>query len=116
MSVQVVQGVLKSSTGQSVPLSTSITDGSDSQEVLTATAFTVTAQSVGRYCDGWTLTHGWISCATNIVYAYVLRNGQNFANITSLSSNAIGGGKGMQPLSHPVRIIPGDQILCRVQA
>jgi hypothetical protein len=116
MSVQVVQGVLKSSDGRSVPLSTSLTDGSDSQELLTNSTYTVTSQSVGRYCDGWTLTKGWISCATNICYAYLLRNGQVIANIPSMSSNAIGSGAGMYPLSHPVRIIPGDQVLIRVEA
>jgi len=116
MSVQVCQGVLKSADGRSVPLSTSLTDGSDSQELKTNTTYTVTSQSIGRYCDGWTLTKGWVSCATNIVYCYILRNGQNISNIYSMSSNAIGSGKGMLPLSHAVKIQPGDQIILRCQA
>ena len=115
MSTQVVVGVLKTNDGRSVPLQTTLTDGSDSQELLTNSTYTVTSQSVGRYCDGWTLTKGWVAAATNICYAYILRNGQVIANIPSMSTNAIGAGGGMMPLSHPVRIIPGDQVLIRVQ-
>lgn len=116
MSTQVVAGLLKSSDGRAVPLQTTLTDGSDSQELKTATAFSVTSQSIGRYCDGWTLTHGWVGSATNICYAYILRNGQNVANVYSLNTKAVGAGSGMQMLSHPIRIIPGDQLIVRTEA
>lgn len=116
MSTQVVNGLLKTNDGRAVPLQTTLTDGSDSQELLSNSTYSVTSQSIGRYCDGWTLTKGWVSAATNICYAYILRNGQNICNIPSMSTNAIGSGKGMMNLSHPVRIIPGDQLIVRTEA
>ena len=103
MSTQVVTGILTASDGRSAPLKTTLTDGSDSQ-------------GVGRFCDGWTLTHGYVQAATGIAYAYILRNGVNICNLTSISSKAQGAGYGARPLSHSVRIIPGDQLIVRTEA
>jgi hypothetical protein len=115
MSTQVITGMLYGPNG-SVPLQTTLTDGSDSQELKTDTTFTVTSQSIGRYCDGWTLTHGAVWAATGICYAYVLRNGQNIGNIQSLGSNALGAMQhGICKLSNGIKIVPGDQLIVRCQ-
>ena len=116
MSTQVVTGVLLSSDGRACPLKTTLTDGSDSQELKSNDTYTVTSQSVGRFCDGWTLTHGYVQSATGIAYAYILRNGVNICNVLSLSSKAYGNGYGTQSLSHGVKIIPGDQLIVRTEA
>jgi len=116
MSTQVVNGILYGNMG-TVPLQKTLTDGSDSQELMTDVTFTVTQQSIGRYADGWTLTHGAVYAATGICYAYILRNGQNICNIQSLGSNALGAMQyGICKLSNPVKIIPGDQLIVRTEA
>ena len=102
MSTQVVTGILTASDGRSAPLKTTLTDGSDSQELKSNDTYTVTSQGVGRFCDGWTLTHGYVQAATGI--------------LTSISSKAQGAGYGARPLSHSVRIIPGDQLIVRTEA
>ena len=116
MSTQVVTGLLLASDGRAAPLKTTLTDGSDSQELKTNDTYTVTSQGVGRFCDGWTLTHGYVQATTGICYAYILRNGVNICNLKSISSKALGNGYGAQPLSHSVRIIPGDQLIVRTEA
>jgi hypothetical protein len=116
MSTQVVTGVLIGTDGRAAPLKTTLTDGSDSQELKTNDTYTVTSQGIGRFCDGWTLASGYIQATTGIAYAYILRNGVNICNLTSISSKAIGNGYGAQPLSHRVRIIPGDQLIVRTEA
>tara|TARA_R100001594_G_C4049143_1_gene264685 strand:+ start:2256 stop:2606 length:351 start_codon:yes stop_codon:yes gene_type:complete len=116
MSTQIVNGLLYGPNG-TVPLQKTITDGSDSQELMTDVTFTVTQQSVGRFADGWTLTHGAVWATTGICYAYFLRNGQNIGNVQSLGTNALGGmQEGVCKLSNPIRIIPGDQLIVRTEA
>jgi hypothetical protein len=116
MSTQTVTGFAQTSTG-GVPLSASITNGSDSQELTTNATYTVTSQSLGTFKDGATLHSLSVNSATGICYAGVLRNGQFIAVCQSLGSLALGG----QPVTLPVlpaafQLVAGDQIIVRTEA
>jgi len=116
MATQTVVGFAQTSKG-GVPLEATITDGSDSQELTTDVTYTVTAQSLGTFVEGATLTHLKISSATGIAYAGVLRNGQYIAVVQSLGSNALGGQNNLLPvLPSPIALVAGDQIIVRTEA
>jgi len=116
MSTQTIVG-LAGTTGGMVPLSTSITDNSDSQELKTNATYTVTSQSLGTFMEGATLTHLSVTAATGVAYSGVLRNGQYIAVAQSLGSNALGGQPQLLPvLPGPVKLIAGDQIIVRSEA
>jgi len=116
MTTQNVTGFAQTSKG-GVPLEATITDSSDSQELTTDTTFTITAQSLGTFAEGATLTHLKVNAASGICYCGVLRNGQYIAVCQSMGSNALGG----QPelalvLPAPVTLVAGDQIIVRTEA
>ena len=116
MSTQTVVGFAQTSKG-GVPLEATITDGSDNQELTSDITFTVTAQSLGTYMEGATLTHLKVNAASGIAYCGVLRNGQYIAVCQSLGSNALGGQPELAPvLPSPVALVAGDQIIVRTQA
>ena len=115
MTSQVVTGSLTAVDGRTVPLKTTITDNADNSELKSNETYTVTSQSVGRFCDGWTIASGYVQAATGICYAYILRNGVNICNINSLSSMALGNGYGSAAVSHRFRVIPGDQLIVRTE-
>tara|TARA_Y100001963_G_scaffold30932_1_gene42495 strand:- start:1469 stop:1819 length:351 start_codon:yes stop_codon:yes gene_type:complete len=116
MSTQTVIGLAATSQGH-VPLSTSITDGSDSQELKSNATFTVTSQSLGTMREGAVLTHLSVTAATGVCYAGLLRNGQYIAVCQSLGSKALGGQPQLAPiLPGPVQLIAGDQIIVRTEA
>ncbi len=116
MSTQVAYGFAKT-TNMSVPLKTTITDGSDSQELKTNSDFTVTSQSLGTFAEGQTVTHMSVTCATGIAYAGILRNGQFIGLCQALGSQALGGQPKYAPvLPSPVKLVAGDQIIVRSEA
>ena len=116
MSTQTVTGFAQTSKG-GVPLEATITDGSDSQELTSDTTFTVTAQSLGTYMEGATLTHLKVNAATGICYVGVLRNGQYIAVGQSMGSNALGGQPELALVQPgPVQLVAGDQIIIRTEA
>jgi len=116
MSTQTVVGFASTSRG-GVPLEATITDGSDSQELTTDITFTVTAQSLGTFSQGATVTALAVTAASGIAYAGILRNGQYIAVCQSLGSNALGGAPKFSPLMPgPVSLVAGDQIICRTEA
>jgi hypothetical protein len=116
MSTQTVVGFAQTSKG-GVPLEATITDGSDNQELTSDITFTVTAQSLGTYMEGATLTHLKVNAASGIAYCGVLRNGQYIAVCQSLGSNALGGQPELAPvLPSPVALVAGDQIIVRTEA
>jgi hypothetical protein len=116
MTTQLVTGFAY--TNQStVPLSTTITDGSDSQEIKTNSTYTVTSQSLGTFAEGQTLQAMFLQAATGICWGIVLRNGQAIGICQSLGSLALGGGmKAMPIMPGPITLVAGDQILCRSEA
>ena len=98
-------------------MSSTITDGSDSQELKTNATFTVTSQSLGTFMEGATLTHLSVTAATGICYCGVLRNGQYIGVAQSLGSLANGGQPQLAPiLPRPIGLIAGDQIIIRTEA
>lgn len=116
MSTQTVVGFAVTSKG-GVPLQSTITDGSDSNELQTDSSFTVTNQSLGTFMEGANLTHLKVTAATGIAYCGVLRNGQYIAVVQSLGSNALGGQTNLLPLMPgPVALVAGDQIIVRTEA
>jgi hypothetical protein len=116
LSTQTVVGFALTSKG-GVPLESTITDGSDSQELATDTSYTVTSQSLGTFVEGATLTHLKITSASGICYAGVLRNGQYIGVVQSLGSNALGGQTNLMKIEPaPIALVAGDQIIVRTEA
>jgi hypothetical protein len=116
MSTQVVIGIAHTN-ASSAPLKTTITDGSDSQELKTNDSYTITSQSLGTFMDGQTLTHLSVSAATGICYAGVLRNGQYVAVCDCMGSYGLGGQGNTMPLQPgPVKLQAGDQVIVRTEA
>lgn len=108
MTTQTVTGVLVTRQG-TIPLEVTATDAAEN-EVLTASDFTVSAQSIGTYAAGQQAIAGYISSATGIQYAYVLRNGRVLSVFPSLQTLVSGGGgQGAMPIAS-FTIQPGDQI------
>lgn len=100
-----------------VPLKTTLTNGSNSQELLSNSDYVVTSQSLGTFAEGATVTHLGVRSTTGIAYAGILRNGQFIAVCQTLSTNAIGGGnKYSALLPSAVRLVAGDQIIVRCEA
>jgi len=115
MTTKTVAGLLQTDAGY-IPVESSITDGSDNQEIQTDATFTVTSQSIGTYADGQVLQSAFLSCETQIMYAYVLRNGVNVCNIPALMSRtSMAQPDGLQPVSNAIRFTPGDQLVCRTE-
>lgn len=116
MSTQNVVGFAKTSTG-GVPLEATLTDGSDSQELTTDISYTITAQSLGTFKEGATLTHLQVQATTGICYAGILRNGQFIGLCQTMGSNALGGAPQLMPvLPGPIQMQAGDQIIVRCEA
>jgi len=116
MSTQLVTGFALSN-GLPIPLSTTITDHSDSQELLTNSGYTVTSQSLGTFAEGRTVTHLAITAATGIAYAGILRNGQYIAVGQSMGSESLGGmPQTAMLMPSPVTLVAGDQIIVRTEA
>jgi len=116
MSTQTVIGFAQTSKG-GVPLEATLTDGSDNQELTTDVTYTITAQSLGTFMEGATLTHLKVSSTSGICYVGVLRNGQYIAVGQSMGSGSYGGQPELaliQPSS--VALVAGDQIIVRVEA
>jgi hypothetical protein len=116
MSTQLVTGFALSN-GLPIPLSTTITDGSNSQELKTNSTYSVTSQSLGTFAEGRTVTHMAITAATGISYAGILRNGQFISICQSMGSESLGGMPQVATLMPSgVTLVAGDQIIVRTEA
>jgi len=116
LSTQIAVGFAQTNMG-GVPLQTTVTDGSDSQELKTNSTYTVTSQSLGSFSEGAVLTHVKVSAATGICYCGLLRNGQYIGVVNSLGSNALGAAENLLPiLPGPVQLVAGDQLIIRTEA
>ena len=98
-----------------VPLETTVTDGSQT-EIKTDSTFTITSQSVGIYAERQTVTAGFVSAKTGIIYASIINNGIVRATIP-LSSRTSGatGCSDMKVMGNIV-LNPGDQLLVETYA
>jgi hypothetical protein len=116
MSTQLVTGFALSN-GLPIPLSTTLTDGSDSQELKTNSTYSVTSQSLGTFAEGRTIHSLAITAASGIAYAMLLRNGQAIAVCQSLGSESLGGmPQTARLMPSPVTLVAGDQIIVRTEA
>lgn len=86
-----------------------MTDGTASA-VQTDAAFTVSAQQVGDYAPGKTVTAAMITAKTFIGYAYILRQG--LVAVTLPIGSRTAGGSGANPLKlcKPFTLQPGDKV------
>ena len=106
MTTQNVTGVLNCSSGFKIPLNATITDGTEAS-LTTDVAYTVTAQNIGDFATGQTITSGIVTAGANISYAYILRKGL----ILSLVPFAVKGvACGTPALARPVTLMAGDQL------
>jgi hypothetical protein len=116
MTTQVVTGFAKTNQN-TMPLKTTITDGSDSQELKGNSDYLVTSQSLGTFMENQVLTHMAVQSASGIAYCGVLRNGQYIAICQALGSLALGGMPQLCAIQPgPVNLVAGDQIVVRVEA
>jgi hypothetical protein len=92
-----------------------VTDGTQT-EVKTNSDFTVAAQSVGIYGERQTLTGGWVSAKTGIIYAAIVNNGivRAIIPISSRTSGAAGSSDMM--IMNQITLNPGDQLLVETYA
>ena len=119
MTTQVVTGKL-CTTGPKgyieIPLKTTITDGTASSEVKTDSDFTVTAQSVGIYGERQTVTAGFVSAKTGIIYAAIINNGIVRATIPLTSRTSGATGCSDMAVMGQIVLNPGDQLLVETYA
>jgi hypothetical protein len=117
MSTQVAMGTLCMSDQTEIPLGpTTVTDGSDTQEVLSDPAFTIVAQSIGDYAPGKTITGAIVTSKTHIGFAYIQRQGLVGVTIPVASRTAGGSGGNPLPICKPWVLQPGDKILIHTEA
>jgi len=118
MTTQNVYGTLVCSDGSEIPLSASLTDAAAAAAVGTESAFTVTAQNVGDYAPGKTLTAAIVTAKTFIGFAYIIRQGLVAAvlPIGSRTAGGSGNASGDLPLNSPLTLQPGDKVLAYVDA
>lgn len=104
MTTQVISGVLNCTSGFKIPLNLTMTDATEAN-LTTDTAFTVTAQNIGDFAPGQTITSGVIVADDNIGYAYILRKGL-ILSLIPYNNKGVGGGS--PALSQAVTLMPGD--------
>lgn len=102
-----VVGYARTNTGDQIPLrNDSVTNGTEFS-LQTDTNLTTTAQDIGTYKPGATVTSLEVFCPNSCSYAYILRQGVIVAwavpNVAGVSNNEA-------PLSNPVVLRPGDTI------
>ena len=106
MTTQNVTGVLNCASGFKIPLSATITDGTE-VALTTDISYTVTAQNIGDFAPGQTVVSGLITAGVNMSYCYILRKGL----ILSLVPWAVKGvACGNPGLHRAVTLQPGDQL------
>lgn len=114
MATQVVTGLVLTSNGY-YPLSSTITDSTDNQEVKTNATYMQTTQSLGTVAEGSTIESAFVEAKTMVMYCYLLRNGVNICNIPAMGSRTAKIPTELEPVSHKIRLITGDQIVVRTE-
>ena len=74
MATNTVTGVLVCSDGTNIPLKAELAEGTESN-LTTDTVYTVSAQNVGDYAPGKTVTSALVSCDNGVGYCYILSQG-----------------------------------------
>ena len=102
-----IVGYLRTNTGDQIPLRTdSIAEGTEST-ITTDSNLTTTAQDVGTYKPGVTVSSGEITAPNGVAYAYILRQG---VVLSVMVPNVAGVSNSEAILSQPVVLRPGDQV------
>lgn len=104
MATNTVTGILNTSDGRKIPLSSEIAESTEST-LQTATAFSVTAQDIGDYMPGARIVSGLVTALNGISYAYILRQGLILATIPVCVN---GVASSTPALCKPVTLMPGD--------
>ena len=74
MATNTVNGVLVCRDGTNIPLKAELAEGTES-DLTTDTTYTVSAQQIGDYGMGKTVTSALVTADNGIAYAYILRQG-----------------------------------------
>lgn len=106
MATNTVVGILLAADGRKIPLKTEIAEGTESN-LTTDTVYSVSAQQIGDYMSGATITHGLVSTGNGCAYAYILRQGLVEA-IVPISILGVGGE--IPALCKPVTLMAGDKL------
>lgn len=102
-----ILGLLETNTGDQIPLRVDSTAEGTEATITTDTNLTVTAQDIGDYKPGATVTGGFVSADNSISYAYILRQGVVAALLPVASP---GVSSGVMPLCRPFTLQPGDKV------
>ena len=106
MATNTVNGVLVCSDGTNIPLKAELAEGTES-DLTTDTTYTVSAQNIGDYAQGKTVTSRHVTCTNGVSYAYILRQGLVAAIIpVGLKGSAFQA----SPLCAPFRLQAGDKL------
>jgi len=107
MATNTVTGVLVASDGTNIPLKAELAEGTES-DLTTDTVYTVSAQNVGDYAPGKTITAGLVSCPNGVSYCYILSQGLVAAIIPTSVAGAVSDGS--PALCQPYTLRAGDKV------
>ena len=106
MATNTVCGVLTCRDGTNIPLKAELAEGTES-DLTTDTVYTISAQQIGDYAMGKTVTSGLVTADAGISYAYILRQGLVAALIpVGLKGSAFEA----SPLCAPFTLQAGDKL------
>ena len=108
MATNTVNGILVCSDGTNIPLKAELAEGTES-DLTTATTYTVSAQNIGDYGMGKTITSGLVPCDNGVAYAYILRQGL-VAAIVPVACKGIS--SPTPALCAPFTLQAGDKLRC----
>ena len=108
MATNTVNGILVCSDRTNIPLKAELAEGTES-DLTTDTTYTVSAQNIGDYGMGKTITSGLVTCDNGVAYAYILRQGL----VAAIVPVAIKGISSPTPaLCAPFTLQAGDKLRC----
>ncbi len=109
MATNTTTGVLVCSDGTNIPLKKELAEGTET-DLTTDTVYTVSAQNVGDYAPGKTVTHGLVSCDNGVGFCYILSQGLVAAIIPWSVKGAVS--DGTPALCQPYVLKAGDIVRC----
>ena len=109
MATNTVTANLQCSDGTNIPCKAELAEGTESNLTLD-TVYSVSAQNIGDFASGKTVTAGLVSCDNGVGYAYILSQGVIAAIIPTSVKGAVSDG---QPaLCQPYTLKAGDILRC----
>ena len=104
MATNTVTAILVASDGTNIPFKAEIAEGTEAT-LATDVIYTSTAQNVGDYGQGKTITHGLVQFTNGFQYAYILRQGI----VASVIPCCVNGASTATPrLWAPITLMAGD--------